>query len=251
MQRLLLILLFVIIACKKDKAGQSVNSDTKVTDTSTDTLPPVEETFVVLDDAYFAGYTEDLLDNYRQWFNEINDAYVISPEIAFEKLQHIPEGEYEVIRNRFTSETGEDSFYTLYGYFLKEKNKSRGFEKERENVLNLFRYINRINSRLQYGGTFFGHQEYRLYAHAEYALHQFADNEWLVKKYDIGKQKKLFLDSIRQRVLDEEEYDNYTLGNAKLVRRKEIFGLIDKMDKLITNFFYLKVAQEFQYANYL
>ncbi|MGV3459537.1 MAG: hypothetical protein ACO1N9_03680 [Flavobacterium sp.] len=258
MRSLRLVLLFILLGCKKESGTvrEKTHDGTSVTDTvtasqDTTSYPSVDDVAIILNDDFISGYPKELLDNYSKWFNDINDSHVVSPKIAFEKLQDNVAADYGELKNRFTGEVGEDSFYVLYGHFLQEKNGTERFKSERENILNLFRCINEINRQLQYGGTFFGHQEFRIYGHAEYALYEYADNGWLVKKYSIDKQKKLFLDSIRQRILDEEEHDFETLGKAKIVRRKELFQLVDKMDKLITNFFYLKAAQEFQYSNYL
>ena len=224
------------------------------TDTAPDTSSvhvPVQNLPIKINDSYIDEYPKEVLDLFEKWFNEISNPYVVSPGTAFEKLQDHYSDEYSFLRSRFTSEVGEDGFYVLYAHFLNRKTGINSFTQEREDILKMFHYINEINRQLQYGGTFFGHQELRIYGHAEYALYKYSNNDWLVKKYSIEKQKKLFLDGIRQRILDEESYDFETLGDAKISRRKELFVLIDKIDKLITNFFYLTVAREFQYTNYI
>lgn len=248
MKVILFLLLILITSCKPKVA---VEEHVEILPDTTFVSIPVEHLHITIDENYIAEYPKDVLELYGKWFNEINNTYVLSPVVAFEKLQDHYTGEYSFLRSQFTSEVGEDSFYVLYAHFLKQKNGFSKFNNERKNVLQIFMLINELNRRLQYGGTFFGHQHSRIHGHAEYALYYYAENEWLVKEYTIDKQKKIFLDGLRQRILDEEAHDFETLGDAKIIRRKELFQILDEMDKLIINFFYLKIAQEFQYTHYL
>ena len=67
----------------------------------------------------------------------------------------------------------------------------------------------------------------------------------------IKKSKKLYIDGLRQLVLDEEKYDYYTLGEEKIERREKLMNIINQLDTLITNYFYLKEAQKFEHTNYI
>lgn len=70
------------------------------------------------------------------------------------------------------------------------------------------------------------------------------------KTYDISKQKELYIQSLRQLINDESEIDYETLGQEKAERTKKLNEIVSEVDRLITDNFYLRRAQEFQYTNY-
>lgn len=76
------------------------------------------------------------------------------------------------------------------------------------------------------------------------------DGELVEKTYKIDRQKSLFIKSLRQLIDDENEIDFNTLEKDKSDRVKKLNTIIDELDILITDLFYLRRAQEFQYVNY-
>lgn len=70
------------------------------------------------------------------------------------------------------------------------------------------------------------------------------------KTYDITKQKEFYIKSLRQLIEDESKIDFETLGQEKIARNKNLNAIVDELDKLITDNFYLRRAQEFQYGHY-
>lgn len=70
------------------------------------------------------------------------------------------------------------------------------------------------------------------------------------KTYDITKQKELYIKSLRQLIDDESKIDNETLGKEKAERNKELNKIVDDLNKLITDNFYLRRTQEFHYRHY-
>lgn len=151
----------------------------------------------------------------------------------------------------FNSEAGQDEYYILYAYFLKQKVGEKKYATRRTTLTQVYNIINRIFSRLNNGGTYFGHQYKRIIGYTEYSLYWYSEREdFFSKKYDIKPQKELFLNSLRQVIKDETSVDGGTIGNYKVKKQKELNEMVNNLDKLITDAFYLKRAQAFQYSYY-
>ena len=151
----------------------------------------------------------------------------------------------------FGSEAGQDRYYILYAYFLKQKN---GIEKQRQRrnkLIDIYSNINSLFGNIQYGGTFFGHQSYRLLGYAEYSVYLYIQYEkYISKAYDINKRKALYIKSLRQLIEDESHIDLNTIGLDKIKRNKELNQIVDKIAADITDNYYLRRAQQFQYDYY-
>ena len=70
------------------------------------------------------------------------------------------------------------------------------------------------------------------------------------KTYGIKKQKANYIESLRQLIEDESKIDFKTSGINKIERIQKLNKIVDELDKLITDNFYLRRAQEFQYGHY-
>lgn len=55
---------------------------------------------------------------------------------------------------------------------------------------------------------------------------------------------------MRQLIEDESKIDFNTFGQEKIEQTQKLNKIVDELDKLITNNFYLRRAQEFQYGYY-
>lgn len=151
----------------------------------------------------------------------------------------------------FGSEVGRDEYYTLYAYFLKQKNGINKFAQQRQKLIDIYLNINSLFGHFEYGGTYFGHQSRRILGYAEYSIYLLPKTkEDILKTYDITKQKELYIKSLQQLIEDESKIDFNTLGQEKIERNKELNKIVDELDKLITDLFYLRRAQEFQYGHY-
>ena len=151
----------------------------------------------------------------------------------------------------FGSEVGQDDYYVLYSYFLKQKNGIDKYAKQRKKLIDIYTNINSLFQRFQYGGTYFGHQYRRILGYAEYSVYLYSEQiDNFEKTYDITKQKELYIQSLRQLIDDESKIDNETLGNEKIERNKALNKTVDDLNKLITDNFYLRRTQEFHYAHY-
>ena len=113
--------------------------------------------------------------------------------------------------------------------------------------------INSIFFRLNDGGTYYGHQYRRISGYVEYSIYWYSKREdFFTKSYNIKAQKQLYLNSIRQLIKDELPINGgYEWGHTyRIQKEKELNELVDTLDKLIDDLFYLKRAQAFQYSNY-
>ena len=154
----------------------------------------------------------------------------------------------------FGSEQGQDVYYALYAYFLKQKNGIEKFKLQRRKLIDIYASINSLFGHFQYGGTYFGHQEMRILGYAEFSIYLYPKGkktyDEFEKTYDILKQKELYIKSLRQLIDDESKIDFESTGNDKIERTKKLNKIVDELNLLITSIFYLRRAQEFQYTCY-
>ena len=119
-------------------------------------------------------------------------------------------------QEEFGSEVGQDDYYVLYAYFLKQRNGVKEFVKQRQKLIDIYSNINSLFAYFEYGGTYFGHQSRRILGYAEYSIYllpKTKDN--ISKTYDITIQKGLYIKSLRQPIKDEGKIDFNTLGQEK------------------------------------
>lgn len=151
----------------------------------------------------------------------------------------------------FGGEAGKDHYYILYAYFLKQKNGVKNFAEQRQKLIDIYSHINSLFGQFEYGGTYFGHQKSRILGYAEYSIYLLPkEKDNISKTYDITKQKQLYIKSLRQLIEDESKIDFETSGKDKVDRIKELNSIIDELNMLITDNFYLRRAQEFHYGHY-
>jgi hypothetical protein len=154
-------------------------------------------------------------------------------------------------KDRFGSEIGQDTYYMLYAYFLKQQQGVEKYAARRKKLIDIYTNINALYRHIQDGGTYFGHQQYRILAYAEFSLHIFIAHESSPSKtFDISKEKKLYLSLLRQIVNDETSLNYDSKGENFAEETRELNHIVDNLDHLITDIFYLKRAQAFQYDKY-
>lgn len=137
----------------------------------------------------------------------------------------------------------------VYTYFLKSKNGVEKYDSERQKMISIYKKINSLNSNINYGGTYYGHQYKRILGYAEFSIYDLINNK-IDKSYEINKQGDLFIQSLNQYITDEVTMDGSLSKNEKKDRINELTSITDDLSKLITNSFYLRKAQEFQYRYY-
>lgn len=188
----------------------------------------------------------------KENINKIIDEH---PEF-FEEFINDPEIEYFKNIGDFGSESGQDHYYVLYYYFLKQRNPGKEYEIRRKRLIELFHAYNALHQRINYGSPYYGHQGYRTYGIAEYIVYWSKGYDNSDEKYSFTKQKKLYIKLLKQMVAEEVEVDENLLGPEeiskiqKAEKRKYLYSIVDRIDSLSTDWFYLRRGQEFNYNSY-
>ena len=183
-------------------------------------------------------------------FNGIIDRH---PELLSEEGVYDPDLIYNCSGkdDEFGSEAGQDNYYVLYAYFLKQKNGIEKYEERRKKLTAIYSALNLLFDQIEGGGTYFGHQDARIAGYAEYSVSLFAGNEkYIAKTYHLKAQKDLYLSALRRQIQDEVSTDTLVIGKEKEKRYTTLNRFVENLDKLITDNFYLKRAEAFQYAKY-
>lgn len=236
MKHLPYILLLVLFSCKQPKQAEAPEKTISEITKEKDTLifTPNADTLKVTTAEYQEIATQ---------FAFINESYPDDPQFAYYCNGNT---------HRFGSENGQDRYFTFYAHFLQKRNGIEKFATERKKLVGIYRNINSLFGYFQYGGTYFGHQWSRIPGYAEYTIFKYSKKlDDFEKTYDITKEKTLYIQSLRQLVDDEISIDANTHGKEKTERIKMLNGVVDEIDSSITDTFYLRAAQEFQYGHYI
>lgn len=173
-----------------------------------------------------------VVDTHSEFFHDI----IESPDIL-----------YSIYGKGFAGEAGQDIYFLLYAYFLQQRNTGETNSKYRKRLIQIYSDMNTLFRYLSNGGNYFGHQEIRLVAEAEYSVYLNSCDHYSKNACDISKEKKHYIQSLRQKIKDEVNADT-GLPNQEKINR--INDWADKIDSLITNKFYLSSVQYFQYKYY-
>ncbi|MEQ1734144.1 MAG: hypothetical protein ABL940_10745, partial [Bacteroidia bacterium] len=195
-------ILFLVSNCTNSK------KETIIKKTTEHELPLIKndsilekQKVVIYDDGVRLSYSKNELNKIEILFPVFKNDYFIKPAEAYRLgiwKEYIDEkGEKETFS--FGSEAGQDDFYLLYAYYIKQQNGIEKYKTERATLIKLYQAINGIYWKLNCGGTYFGHQHKRLVADAEYSIYDLRFNSLnYIKKYSYEKQKENYLHSLRQ-----------------------------------------------------
>ncbi len=194
-------------------------------------------------------YSKSDLANILEFYPELNQESYDSPDISWNNRGLCGDS----TDHWFSGEAGQDQYYVLYGYYHRQRNGEQNLQNERKKITILYQKINEIFGKLSHGGTGFGHLYQRIEGYVEHDLDLliYERKSSREKKYDITKQKKIFIQSLRQIVADETHSDiDITDDLEKTSQINELNKVIDKIDEEITEYFYLKKTQLFCYEHY-
>ena len=212
------------------------------------TLKTYKDSIVIYKDEYDSSiYSKLDFDTIKKQFPELVDKISSPPDICY--------GIAETENNNhfsYSSEAGQDQYYLVYAYLLKQRNGDSKYQEQRIKLIAIYRKINEIFGRLAQGGTYFGHQYKRIYGYAEYSVHIYSYLEKYkdFKTYSITKQKQLYVASLKQLITDELNTTFDYTDKQKPQIKKELFETVDQISRLINNQYYLSMTQQFQYSNY-
>lgn len=251
MKILIYILTLVFLSCN-NQADKSGNMPLNNTTDKTETYNKVDNSkyYTSVDTLVIATEIGNTLKYGKQEFNEIIDKH---PELVGENIQNPDQlyycsGESE----GFNSEAGQDEYYMLYAYLLKNKNGDNKYSERRRKLINLYSKINSLFGYFENGGTYFLHLQSRILGYAEFSVYLYTQDEinWISKSYDMKKQKELYIKSLRQLVMDESSIYFNTTGQEKIERIKKSNKIVNDIDKAITDIYYLRRTQDFHYGHY-
>ena len=208
---------------------------------------------IALDKNDSVSYTKYGLIKVLNCFPEFVVGRTIHPDFLYAKKDCKPcVKDNSNILGSFDGEAGKDSFYILYFYFLKHKDGDEKYEMRRSTLIEIYRTLNEINGRLKYGGTYYGHQYKRILAYSEFSIFKYiSDSLQFAKKIGLSQQKQIFLSALKRDIEDEVSADDSLFDNkSKSERKKQLYKLLFKLNIFISDYFYLKMAQEFQYSMY-
>lgn len=254
--------LFVLFCCntpeKNDKPATADTSTVHNTNNDNDKSAYYATTdSVIIASKYFdtIGYSKkefnDIIGQYAYLVQEFPDP----PNIAWAKdlavaLKTVKDNDPGFLD--FSSEAGQDNYYQLYAHFLMKRDSNPALNQPRDRLNKIYQDINDMSGELARGGTYYGHQYNRIAGFAEYAISTYAfDSSSFLKTSDIGKQKALFILSLKQSAADEIATDNDFASTAEKEKFKaKILAYVDDLDKEITDGFCLYYARQFYYNNY-
>lgn len=147
----------------------------------------------------------------------------------------------------FGSEVGQDSYYTLYAYFLQKKNGISKHEVMRKKLRELFYTVNSIFANIENGGTAYGHNQRRIPAFVEFAIYQ---RDLYNSDVNIYNGKKKFIKWFREIIDAEIKQDESLLPKEAKEKKQKLYNKLSKIEALITNQFYLLQAENFLTDNY-
>jgi len=185
---------------------------------------------------------------------ELISEFASDPEIEYAKIKLSPD---ELDNQKgpdysFSSEVGQDDYYSVYAYFLRLRNGDKPFATQRTRLIKLYGDINSVFEKVMGGGTYFGHQETGILGDAEYAVSLYPKNkdDYYVKTYNIAAQKQLYINALKQRIDDELSANAELSEKDRETAKAGLYKTVNDIDGLITEYFYLKMAQQFQYTKY-
>ena len=124
------------------------------------------------------GKFKSIVENHA----EINLYPPLHPDIA-----------YQNNNKGFSSETGQDVYFTIYAHYLEKNN--RDAEKFRTKLIEAFHKVNSIHGVYKRGGSFFGHQKARIAAYAEFVVYSFRHRKPTLEYFKKNKSK--YIDSLK------------------------------------------------------
>lgn len=236
--------LLMLLSCHEAKQPEH----TPVTDNSLQTDTAARAFYITEDSVKILDTGEDSITYTKQTINNIIDQY---PELVSKDIYH-PDIVYHGLRKkaiRFSSEVGQDEYYTLYAYFLNKRNDDSIILARSNQLTQTYELINSLFQKLQGGGTYFGHQLSRIQAYVAYDIYQLQWSNQPSKK-DISKQKALFIQSLRQIITDTYKGSNVIATSVLLQRLKELNAIVDQIAMNIIDLWYLRKVQQFLYRYY-
>jgi hypothetical protein len=184
-------------------------------------------------------------------YPELVKGYPVDPDQDYNLLKSNPKSKADTVFRNFVSEVGQDDYYLLYAYFLRIRNGDE-YKGRRDTLNQIYNTINTINQFLKGGGTYFAHQQPRINGYAEYGVYTYANyKSQYIKEGSIVPQRTAFINALKQMITTTVKNDPDGFPqNDKHITAAQLLAVADNLGKLLTDYFYLKKAEEFQTGYY-
>jgi hypothetical protein len=194
---------------------------------------------------YWVDKSKNELNKIEALFPALTDKSVPSPLAAY-TVSYLPKkyiNQDGIVKQLdFKEPFGQDEFYLLYAYYLKQKNGDSKYKVERDKLVDLYDAINEIYVTWSQSLLYYDHQGFRIYACAEYSI-------FLLDQYkedfdsDFKKQKNLYIKSLRQ--YSQDQFKGSAIYDANRIKEN-----IAILEKLIINYYYLEQVRTFEMEYY-
>jgi hypothetical protein len=140
----------------------------------------------------------------------------------------------------------EDYFYIQYYYLMRKKNGEGFWSEPRKKLQTILFLLNDLSLCEAITGTYHAHDISRILAKTEYEMYLLKKNPRLLHDhYDMTRQIRLYIEILRQWVRDENNFQIDYVGADRAPREREFQTIVDKLERNITNAYYLNQAQEY------
>lgn len=232
----------LIVGCKKNSSNITNNKiiDKKVTiNTTTDSV-------------CISNYPSTRLFVSKEEYNEITSQ---RKEFFLDKFIDPDSTYFSYLKNgnntRFESEFGKDTYFLWYTYFIKMKYNASKYQKERQELIELYVEINNLNANLNRGGSFFAHNIPRIQAYVEWEIyknHMLQINCTKDFKIKFSKQKSDFI-ATYIKLIDSVFLSDFWLNeekNYRLSKKKEVITLFKSIENKVNNSRKICLVSNFQ-----
>lgn len=174
-----------------------------------------------------------LIDSFPELFQE----QMLAPKEAAEKAWK---------RKLIQCFADEDHFHIQYYYLMRKRNGEGFWTEPREKLQTMFMLLNDLSLCEGIGGNYHGHEIAHILADTEFDIYLLKNSQGLLHdSYDMSKQIHLYIECLRQWVRDENGLQLEYKGAEKVNREKEFQIIVDKLESVITNGYYLDQAREY------
>jgi hypothetical protein len=178
---------------------------------------------------------------------DINNMIDSFPELFQEQMLEPSEAsDHAWKRNIVQCMADEDQFYVQYYYLMRKRNGEGFWTEPREKLQTIMMLLNDLSLCEAITGTYHGHDISGILAKTEYEIYILKDNpRLLLDHYNMSKQIHLYIETLRQWVRDENNSQIEYVGADRIKREKEYLVIVDKLERAISNGYYLNLARDY------
>lgn len=178
---------------------------------------------------------------------DINNMIDSFPELFQEQMLEPSEAsDHARKRNIVQCMADEDQFYVQYYYLMRKRNGEGFWTEPREKLQTIMMLLNDLSLCEAISGTYHGHDISRILAKTEYEIYLLKNKQHMLHDhYNMDKQIHLYIETLRQWVRDENNHQIDYQGAERIKREKDFQVIVDKLERAISNGYYLDHAREY------